>query len=308
VTVPDDVFSCCCDWGFGIVQGQGIIYEIFAYGGKNTIGATSLATNVGYSITGDSWAVRTNKGTSAVSLTSAAIDGDAYSQGGFTGASINAHNESYNPGSNSWTTKTSLTFARQEPSLMEISDFGILTGGQDSSGAYMLDVEEYDPSGNSWSAKADMPSPARNTHIAAGFDATTGYIFGGFGGAAIADTDEYDRGGDSWASKTSVPENTQEPSACKLGNFIFLTKGDGTIPTTKYDPSGDSWSTVAAYPSPARISAVMVAANSIGYMNHGFASPGTFYADMDSYDPVGDSWASLTSAPSTRAGHGSAAP
>jgi hypothetical protein len=157
VTVPDDVFSCCCDWGFGIVQGQGIIYEIFAYGGKNTIGATSLATNVGYSITGDSWATRTNKSVAATSPASASLGGEAYSQGGFTGAGTNAHNESYNPGSNAWTTKTSLTFARNRSELMEISDFGVLAGGRDAGATSLRDTEEYDPSGDSWSTKADTP-------------------------------------------------------------------------------------------------------------------------------------------------------
>ncbi|PYO42038.1 MAG: galactose oxidase, partial [Gemmatimonadetes bacterium] len=63
--------------------------------------------------------------------------------------------EAYDPSSNTWTTKASLTTPRYGPGVAAVNGILYAVGGYNNSGS-LATVEAYDPAANTWTMKASM--------------------------------------------------------------------------------------------------------------------------------------------------------
>lgn len=292
MTVPEDVFSCCCDWGFEWIQQPVPVEDIFAFDGQHTDG---------YDISDDAWAVKDDKTFLLFREAGAAVLGLAYSFGGSSVTNvISAVTEEFNRLADLWTTKTSMSVARHYVRAMTVNDLAYVAGGE-AAGTSLTDNEEYDSSGNSWATRTSMPSPGRQEHALVGLiSSNLGYAICGHEVTPpstdnfLQDNDEYDQGGNSWSAKTSAPAPARiAPAACLIDSKIYMVGGNpggsSMSDNDEYDPGGDSWAS-KTNSSVGRNAGGMSSSGLIGYLNHGLSSIGVGLTSNEAYDQPGDSW------------------
>ena len=95
--------------------------------------------------------------TARYSLGADTINGNLYAVGGFDDVAL-ATLESYDAGSNTWTTKASMPTARQALGAAAINGTLYAVGGRGNASAAVATLEAYDPGTNTWTTKAPMPA------------------------------------------------------------------------------------------------------------------------------------------------------
>lgn len=110
-----------------------------------------------FSTSADTWVLKKDMPTARTFLYPAAavVDGKVYVIGGYT-SSWTGINEEYDPVTNTWATKESMTTARGQMAVCVV-DGKIYCIGGEGSGARQKN-EVYDPVANSWAPKADIPT------------------------------------------------------------------------------------------------------------------------------------------------------
>jgi N-acetylneuraminic acid mutarotase len=139
-----------------------IIYVIG--GGNNPV----YNTNYAYNPATDSWSSKAPLPTPRSLAASAVVNNIIYVIGGFAWSGMNeifvTANEAYNPATDTWTTKTSMTSARINCTASPVNNIIYVIGG--FNGSILSINEAYDPVANSWSTKTSMPT-ARYTQVSA---------------------------------------------------------------------------------------------------------------------------------------------
>jgi N-acetylneuraminic acid mutarotase len=191
----------------------------------------------------------------------------------------------YDPATNTWTTKTSMSTARAELAAAAVGGYVYAIGGENDSNDRLATVERYDPVGDSWTNRASL-NIARTQLSAAMVDGKI-YAIGGYHGASpytIYNTvEEYDPITNTWTIKSPMPTPRYDLAVIAWNNEIYAIGGyyDGNYSRAveKYTPSTDTWETLASLPWGS-------------YEARGVALDGKIYLTTDGivYDIATDTW------------------
>ena len=208
----------------------------------------------------------------------------------------------YDPITNSWSQKASLS-PRRAASAFVIGTKGYVCMGANSGSPTLVDTWEYDPSNNTWTQKANLPSNPR--YGCAGFAiGTKGYIGCGNEGSSSGPYTnefwEFDPSANTWMQKASLP------GAPRYGitHMGWALAGKGYIAMGlsstgwlndlyAYDPATDSWTQKANFPGTGRSYAVAFSSCNSYYAGTG-QNNGSAMNDIWKYNPSNDSWTQTT--------------
>jgi N-acetylneuraminic acid mutarotase len=246
-------------------------------------------------------------------MATAAVGGQFYVFGGSppTRAATGSV-EAYDPGSDTWTTRTPSTTARSYAAAGSISGKIYLAGGcigSDCGPGLTNLLEEYDPQADSWTTKQPMPSS--RTLMVAGVIGNKFYVAGGTPCgpcAALTPTgelDAYDPVSNTWQSLTPMPKPVHQASAAIDAGKLYVIGGDDyfdgsglPVPDSLnivqvYNPSTNQWSTVK--PMPTAISAngadnLNAFLFSVGGQINGVPGQAGVIPLVEVYNPIADSW------------------
>ncbi|MGI8416402.1 MAG: carboxypeptidase regulatory-like domain-containing protein, partial [Nakamurella sp.] len=259
--------------------------------------AKQLATEKAASPSADAWAPIADYPSTIQDSSAAAIDGTAYSVGGYDGTADTSKLYAYDAQAGSWSALAPATEAREAGQAAAVGGKLIWTGGWGPTGAPDGTTEIYDPAGDSWSTGAANPKP----HSAAGKAVidSKAYFVGGCDTSTCGSTDVqvYDAAADSWSSAAPYPQTVAWEACGGIGGKIYCAGGDTDAATSTktyvYDPAADSWSPAADLPADLWGS-YSAAANGLllvsgGVVDNSAAITNTGY----SYDPASDSWTAL---------------
>jgi N-acetylneuraminic acid mutarotase len=194
-----------------------------------------------------------------------AVGGKLYCIGGYN-STLNVWYDTvyqYDPGSDTWATKTSMPTGREDMGSAVIGNFIYVFGGLKNNGSNVgvrtKVLEIYDTVNDTWdTTKADMPD---YKHL------------GDFG--SVYNGKIYAIGGDN-QFVTSVYPRLQPV------NTVY-----------EYDPVGNSWATKAVCPLPRCYCEYEVIGTKIYMVGGAIASTSEYTPTIYSYDPAGDVWAAV---------------
>ena len=250
-------------------------------------------------------------------VAAAASNGKVYAIGGESlGFVIHAEVEAYDPSTDSWVSRASLSSARTEVAVTTGIDGkiyaigGNLDGGQ-TGFRTVTTLEVYDPASNSWTIKQPM-SVNRSLLFAA--TATNGkiYVMGGVqtnNQPPVSTVEECDPVTDSWTTKSNMPVGTYGASAVAASNGKIYIIGGGDLSQNfaavyEDDPDTDTWVSRTSMPF-ARNSNGAIEGDDGKIYAFG-ATTGGGASSVDVYDPLTDIWTSGPVMPATRSRFGAA--
>ena len=168
--------------------------------------------------------------TARASIGSAVKSGQIYVIGGVTGDGVTrlTTNESYNPATNTWTTKAPLPSGKSEVSVGLAGTTILATDGYTTSGD-TGDNQGYNATTNSWKSLASDPTPRHDSC----YGVISGLMYIAGGGLSPINTNEsYDVASNRWTALSSIPVATTAPgSATSNGQLFCFGGGDSTLPT-----------------------------------------------------------------------------
>jgi len=222
---------------------------------------------------------------------------------GGCGGSIS--NEEYNPATNSWVTKGSLSWARRRGMgavACEVNGKVYFIGGQQGPSPIRIVNfnDEYDPVSNLWTNKASMPT----ARVGAAAFVVNGkiYVIGGYDGSSFLDiVEEYDPATNSWKTKTPMPTPRAFLAGAVVDDNIYVIGGfNGSCLdiVQEYDPVGDLWATKTSMPTERYWLAAEAVAGKI-YVIGGYDGTSCLTSN-EVYDPALDSWSTEVSMPTAR--------
>jgi N-acetylneuraminic acid mutarotase len=270
---------------------------IYATGG--TLDAyTSTSVVEAYDATTDTWTPKASLPQKLCGTTAGTVNGKIYVIGGSTSilgtGYVVASVYEYNPGSNSWTTRsnipTPIAYAAADVVDGKIYVIGGCPFGFSS--AYKS-VYEYNPATDTWKPKSDMPS-ARFLASATAVDGKI-YVFGGVAtltGEGFSEVEVYDPSADTWATKEPMPIPRAAHASSAVNGKIYVLGGGERMGSVydnvlEYNPTLDTWKTKTPIPTPR----VGPAACSVGgkiYVMGGMDEDNTRLTVVEEYDPALD--------------------
>lgn len=252
------------------------------------------------------WVVRTPMTTPRSNLAIAVAKNSAgvpqiYAIGGNRNASSqpNTTVESYDPNTNSWTSRANMPTGRHGMAAATGINGKIYVFGGHNGNQALNKVEVYDPINNTW---ASLPNMLNVRYLLAAASHSNGkiYLFGGAdaGGSAVDTVYEFNPATGLWATKASMP-GPRSALAAVAGDDgkIYVTGGDfGNAPTKNlyvYDPVANQWSSKADMPTGlTRHASASGADGKIYVMGSDIVQGGTGVAHA--YTIGSDSWANVS--------------
>lgn len=161
---------------------------------------------------------------------------------------------SYNPASDAWTERASMSTARGALSVTVHEGKLYAIGGYEGR-ANSAAVEVYDPERNSWASRAPLPTPRDHlgTATAAGKVYAIGGRLKGDYHRNLSVTEVYDPHTDKWSRAPDLPTARSGITAAESGGRIFVFGGEGADGTfhenEAYDPARDVWQAMAPMPT-----------------------------------------------------------
>ena len=253
----------------GVASVNGKIYAIggdtlsgfwtYSMGFSGTPTGGVVGTNEEYDPTTNTWTFKTLMPTPRTGFAIASYENKIYCIGGattrniYTGATLTAVNEVYDPATDTWETKTPM------PSATWLVPANAVNGK-----IYVIDwngkVYAYDIAADSWSAKSTAPTPS-----AAGFDGHVSavvsgkiHIIGGLSTSGDSNLHQvYDPATDNWTYASSPPNSVgnavgQGAATATIGEFALrriyvfgqqgnLRQGEPEGSNRIYNPQADTW-------------------------------------------------------------------
>ncbi len=241
-------------------------------------------------------------------------NGEIYVIGGTIGdighnATATAAVEVYNPKTNTWTTKSSLSIPRTHPSVCVLNDKIYVIGGsaRESSEAssHLPLVEIYDPNTDTWTKKQDMQIPRMNI-ISIPFRGEI-YTIGGQIHDGIANVEVYNPINDTWSSKSKMPTRRGHLVVCEVNGKMYAIGGaTHTKPNTKsaveeYNPETDTWiKRTDMLKGRTSISGCKIG-DKIFVIGGSYVPGSELSSAVEVYDTKTDRWKTLPNLPTTRA-------
>ncbi len=265
-----------------------------------------------------SWASARDMTLARAGMATAVVAGEFYVLGGQTGGSTTGSIEVYDPGGDSWTTKTASATARAYASAGAIGTKIYVAGGcvgSDCVSGLTDLLEEYDTQLDSWSTKRPMAT-TRHTMAGAVIDGKF-YLAGGMQACPPCTPDGtlevYDPSNDSWNTLAPMPSpSSQHTSAAAYNGKLYVFGGDifsngSGLPSPDaidfvqvYDPGTNRWSTASRMPTP-RSGAGIDALGGVIFTVSGQTDAGVV-SRVEAYDPARDSWCTGVPIPTPRFG------
>ncbi len=218
--------------------------------------------------------------------------------------------QEYDPGSNTWTFKSSLPIPLRGSAAFSIGSKAYITTG---GGSYGLNYQmlEWDQGANVWNTRATFPA-GRGRMSAVGVTiGNRGYIGTGFDLAerALNDFWEYDPVSNSWAQKTSLPGSSRcYATAFAIDDKIYIGLGNNGTAYLKdwweYTPSTDTWRRMEDLAGDARTGAMGFSVNGKGYIIGGISYTFSPLRDIWEFDPIQNTWTQLDRFPGSSRGYG----
>jgi N-acetylneuraminic acid mutarotase len=246
--------------------------------------------------------------------TAGVINGILYVAGGtsVTGAGTAlATLQAYDPVSNTWTTKASMSTGREGPAAGVINGVLYVAGGVGSGGIGHADgiaaLEAYDPATDTWTSKAPMPT-ARAGGAAGVINGilfvvggTSSSVTGGY--ADVNSVEAYNPTTNTWATKAPMPTAGFRMASAVINGILYVAGFNAASTTVEaYDPATDTWTTEAPMRTP-RAGPTAGVINGILYVVGGFpAYPAvvTALATVEAYNPATNTWATKALMPTPR--------
>ena len=234
-------------------------------------------------------------------------NGKIYAVGGHSGGITVRTTEEYNPGTNTWTTKTDMSTSRKDFSGCGLNDKIYAIGGWRYVNLTFDKIEEYNPATDTWTTKTDMPTTRWGHATCAVNDKI--YVIGGATGwpiDLIYETIEvYDPITNTWETKASIPTPRWMLSCSVVDGKIYAIGGhddQGAVRTVEvYDPETNTWSTKSQMPT-ARWGLASATINEKIYAIGGgnIYPPTIALRAVEEYNPITDSWTTKTQMPAGR--------
>jgi N-acetylneuraminic acid mutarotase len=214
--------------------------------------------------------------------------------------------EEYDPSTDTWTLKTSMTNFRSHLISETVNGKIYAIGGLFYNFVTSWN-EEYDPATDTWSSVTSM-STLRYAFCSAVVDGKI-YAIGGIDTSSfLSSVEEYDPAADSWTPKASMSTARSYFTCSAVNGKIYAIGGwDGTdvLKTVEeYDPATNTWSTKTSLPFTRSDTASAIVDGKI-YVFGGW-SGSLYMSQVWEYDPVADDWSTKTSMPAKRSDTASA--
>ena len=179
-------------------------------------------------------------------LSSTEVNNLIYCIGGADASYLNT-NECYNPSTNTWTTKTSMTESLAYSTASTVGNNIYVVGGRNDTTFYWGSNCCYDTLTNTWSDKTSLPSRSgRSGHSSVVIDNKI-YIIGGLTSSGVSNSIErYDANTDSWSTIYNMPVSLQLLSTESYGDKIYIIGGidssnNHTYSIYSYDIAKNEW-------------------------------------------------------------------
>lgn len=255
------------------------------------------------------WTQKTAMPTARAMLSSGVVNGKIYAIGGYTGsyssATIVGAVEEYDPATDTWKPRASMTTARTGLVSAVVNNVIYAIGGGAAAAAAHTGncngncstVEAYDPATDTWTPK----TPAFTQRNGMTSSAVGGIIYVMGGCCSISTVEAYDAVLDTWTTRASMPTAREGLTSAAVNGKIYAIGGgprnasNNVVPTgivEEYDPATNTWATKASMPT-AREGLISAVVNGKIYAIGGFN--GTPLSTVEVYDPVVNTWSSLSS-------------
>ncbi|NUQ63811.1 MAG: PKD domain-containing protein, partial [Pirellulales bacterium] len=221
--------------------------KIYVTGGRAGNGSPDDGTLEIYDTVTNTWSAGAPLPTPRENVEAAAIGGRMYVVGGFIRNPSNWNTgeftgklEIYNPGTNQWTTGTSMPTPRWDPAVAVVDGKLYVAGGLLSNSTVTSLVEVYDPASNRWSTAPSMPT-ARWYPQGATIDGKFYVASGTTGSQNLRVVEAYALPGPQAAANVVVTVNNAAPT---ITDFAVPAMGQEGTPismsATATDPAGAS--------------------------------------------------------------------
>ena len=268
---------------------------------------TCVLTSQGFAQTG-TWTTVASTPTPIAQHAVGVINGRLYSVGGARAAiccnNFPAPTFEYDPATNSWTTKTTMSVKRKNLAAGVVNTILYAVGGDDDF-TFFTTNEAYDPILDTWTDRGSMFTG--RTGLAVGVVNGKLYATGGSpGGAAVATVEAYDPIADTWALVPSMLQPRYYHGAATVNGKLYVVGGlddngqdSGTVEA--YDPVTNTWTSRAPMPT-ARHAFGIAVANGIIYVIGGQVSGGnpSVLSTVEAYNPATNTWTTAPSMPTAR--------
>jgi N-acetylneuraminic acid mutarotase len=246
-----------------------------------------------------------------------AIGGQFYLVGGQLtgGTKATAANESYDPATDTWTSRAPMPTARYGNAAAVYANKLYVFGGANTSGT-LKTVESYNPGTNTWSTETPMPTALK--YLAAAELNGILYVVGGTNTGNVQQSAlyAYDPVAKTWTSRAAMPAAGAYPTGAR--NKLTLTTANGSLwaiggvggqgtHVQLYNPTTNAWTEAPDLPAKRSLHGASVLNGYlyvVGGLDATTAQPtDTVYV----YDPLlgaGGSWRTATSLPQARAAFG----
>lgn len=189
-------------------------------------------------------------------LSFAAVNGQLYVLGGYTGNSFTPTPRvfAFNFTTNNWTERASLPAARGAAVAAVHNGLIYVIGGVNSAGTVVGANEVYDPLVNKWIGGAAMPTPRE--HLAAAVIDSLIYVVGGrnfFAGGNSNRLEAYSPQTNRWYSLRNMPTARGGLAAAALHGRLYAFGGETPgvfAEVEEYDPAQNLWRQMTPMPSP----------------------------------------------------------
>ncbi|WP_128895707.1 Kelch repeat-containing protein [Longirhabdus pacifica] len=227
----------------GVVEVQGKIYAI---GGRNSTNSWQYTVEM-YDPASDTWEFKASMPKPKQNFALSVVNNKIYVIGGHIpddGVGLDAVStvEMYDPSTNTWTTKASMSTVRTYFSTAVVNDKIYAIGGYRDGLEPLSSVEMYDPDTNTWTTKASMSS--NRTQFATAVIDNKIYAFGGYDQISLLDTIEvYDPQNNAWIISDTMQQAEYQLEATVLNDNVYIAQRSSKS-ILKYDPFKKLWSTI----------------------------------------------------------------
>jgi N-acetylneuraminic acid mutarotase len=256
-------------------------------------------------------------------------DGRVIAVGGSVSLSVSLDtSETYDPATNVWTVRPSLTFARSAHTASLLPDGTVLVDGTD----LVQTRETYDPASDTWSLGSDAASPRvkgsatllpNGQLLFAGgqgvteisdlpipaFTATTSLAVarrnatatllpdgkvlatGGTGGGVLKTAELFDWTTNAWTSAGTMAASRSGHTATLLPTGkVLVAGGSGVLTTELYNPTTNAWSAAGSLATARTNHSATLLANGKVLVAGGTDAVANYIANAELYDPATNTW------------------
>ena len=255
------------------------------------------------------WKTRTSMDEPRFNFAAAAAGGRAYAFGGINGrqpgSSMLASVESFDPATNTWTARQSMTGPRAGPAAAADGHFIYVVGGNVGGACPIANLDRYDTQLDAWGPLDPMPAgPRRN--LSAVVVGRTLYAIGGefnqcfeSSGTPLAVMEAYDLDTGAWSTSAPMPTPRSGFGVAVVDGIIYAIGGgntSGNLDTVEaYEPATNTWTTKAPMPS-GRSLLTVASIDKLIYAIGG--NNGTYTDTVFAYDPSTNGWSNKVQLPS----------